>query len=455
LKAAEPEKARSRRIPRLRAIRDIARILAMAERQKMYLVRVENCLAQNNGSSKGVRMTDTQDAQTDMQSLNGKTILQIIPTLESGGAERTVIDMAQAIRDAGGRALVASAGGRLVEALQKAGGVHFTLPLDAEFRLDQWWTNRRHLIALCRREKVDLIHARSRAPAFAALSAARAVKVPFVTTYHGIYSEKHAFKRWYNSVMVAGDAVIANSAYTAELIRKRYKIADEKLHIVHRGTDTALFDPAIIDEAERAALKALWRIPDGRPIVMLIARLSEWKGHLLAVAAGARIKAEIGQCPYFIFAGRAQSEAYETRVHSAIAAAGLEGDIALVGHVDNVPLALSLGDLAIVPSTKPEAFGRAVAEASAMEVPVIAFDHGGVAETIAAPPDVAIEAATGLRVPPGDVDALADAIQRIIAMVPLQRFLMGKRGRARIETLFSKQQMVSKTIDIYARMLSK
>ena len=398
-------------------------------------------------------MKDLEDEQTDMTCMNGKTILQIIPTLETGGAERTVIDMARGITAAGGRALVASAGGQLVNAVEKVGGEHFTLPLDAKLRLDRFWTNKRALIALCCRENVDLIHARSRAPAFPALGAAKTLKIPFITTYHGIYSEQNRLKRWYNSIMVAGDAVIANSHYTARLIRERYGLADEKLHIIHRGTDMALFDPALIDKAEKEALRARWALPRERPIVMLVARLTDWKGHLLAIKAASIIKKKTGTCPFFVFAGRAQSETYAARVRSAIVEACLMDDITLVGHADNVPLTLSLADLVIVPSTKPEAFGRSVAEASAMGIPAIAFDHGGAVETIACPPDVTIEQATGRRVPLGDVAALAQATEDIIEMPPKTRARMGTMGRKRILEHFSKEQMISKTLQVYKRVL--
>lgn len=389
----------------------------------------------------------------DMPGLNGKTILQVIPTLETGGAERTTLDVARAIVAAGGRALVASACGRLVAALEEAGAHHVALPLDAKLRLDRLWANRRRLIALCRKEGVDLIHARSRAPAFSARSAARACGISFVTTYHGIYSETTALKRWYNSVMASGDAVIANSAYTASIVRDRYGLAEGKLHVVHRGTDMALFDPTAIDEDARKTLRARWHIPSGRPVVILVARLTQWKGHLLAVEAAARIKAEAGTSPFFVFAGRAQSETYAARVRSAIVEAGLLEDIALTGHVDDVPLALSLADLAIVPSTRPEAFGRSVAEASAMGIPVIAFDHGGAAETIACPPDVDEAERTGFRVAAGDVAALARAIRETVAMPPQERRAMGARARARIDAHFSTRQMVEKTIGIYRRVL--
>ena len=167
---------------------------------------------------------NAESIETDVSALKekikGKTILQVIPTLETGGAERTTVDMVEGIVGAGGRAFVASSGGRLVKAVEAAGGTHITLPLDAKFRLDRHLTNRWALRKLCQSHEINLIHARSRAPAFAALAASRTLKIPFLTTYHGIYSETSALKRWYNSVMVAGNAVIANSHYTRQVIQE-------------------------------------------------------------------------------------------------------------------------------------------------------------------------------------------------------------------------------------------
>ena len=388
-----------------------------------------------------------------MPDLDGKTILQIIPTLKTGGAERTVVDMTRGIVDAGGRALVASAGGGLVQKVEENGGTHFTLPLDAKFRLDRHLTNKWALTSLCKKEQVDLIHARSRAPAFPALSAARKLGLPFLTTYHGIYSEKNAVKRWYNSVMVAGDAVIANSTYTASLIKQRYQLTDDDIHIVHRGTDMELFDVSKISKQTQADLRQKWHLPDDKPIVMLLARLTDWKGHMLAIRAARKIREKGGELPHFVFAGSAQSETYLARVRSAIVEAAMMDDFSLVGHVNDVPLALSVCDLAIVPSTKPEAFGRSVAEASAAGLPVIAFDHGGATETILAPSQCEEDEKTGLKVPVGDIEALAAAIREITSLSASKRNAMGARGRAHIQRNFTKQHMIEKTLTVYRKLM--
>ncbi|MEM7778652.1 MAG: glycosyltransferase, partial [Pseudomonadota bacterium] len=173
------------------------------------------------------------------------TILQIVPELDTGGAELSAIEVADAIVRAGGRALVASAGGRMVQQLLDVGGVAIDLPLASKNPVSLA-LNANRLVALVKRDGVDLIHARSRAPAWSGLRAARRAGLPFVTTYHGAYGEKTAAKRMYNSVMARGNIVIANSQYTADLIQQRYSTDAHKIRVINRGVDLAAFDPAAV-----------------------------------------------------------------------------------------------------------------------------------------------------------------------------------------------------------------
>ena len=174
--------------------------------------------------------------------LAGRTILQIIPELETGGAERTAVDVAAGLAAAGARALVATEGGRLVGELQAKGGIWIPFPAGAKNPLAMA-RNVRRLAKVCLDEGVALIHARSRAPAWVALGAARALNLPFVTTYHGSYSGRSAVKVLYNSVMARGHVVIANSHYTAELIRRTHPPAAARIRVIHRGTDFSAFTP--------------------------------------------------------------------------------------------------------------------------------------------------------------------------------------------------------------------
>src|SRR4051812_39875928 len=174
---------------------------------------------------------------------NKSTVLQVIPALDAGGAERTTIDIARALTAENFRALVATEGGRLERELSAAAADVFHMPLDSKAP-HTLVANAARLTRVIRREDVSLIHARSRAPAWSALIAARATGIPFVTTYHGIYNANNPLKQSYNSVMARGDIVIANSQWTADHVMREHGTARERIVVVHRGVDLEQFDPA-------------------------------------------------------------------------------------------------------------------------------------------------------------------------------------------------------------------
>lgn len=338
---------------------------------------------------------------TEAHPLVGRTILQIIPDLDTGGAERTAVDIAKGLTDVGARALVATEGGRLVAELQAKGGVWLPFPAASKNPLAMA-LNVRKLVLLCRHEGVELIHARSRAPAWVALAAARQLQLPFVTTYHGSYATRSAVKTLYNSVMARGDVVIANSAYTAELILAKHGFARDRIRVVNRGTNFAAFAPHAVAPERIQALRRAWGIEGHQRIVLLPGRLTNWKGQRVLIEA-ARILRDGGDTDTaFILAGDAQGrDGYVKELDQLIAKAGLEGRVKRVGHCADMPAALLAAAVVTVPSTEPEAFGRVAVEAQAMGTPVVVSDLGAVPETVLAPPQVSPAERTGWRVPPG------------------------------------------------------
>ncbi|MBO6756807.1 MAG: glycosyltransferase family 4 protein [Roseibium sp.] len=381
-------------------------------------------------------------------------ILQVIPDLETGGAERTTIDVAEAIVAAGGTALVASAGGRLVRDLDNAGARHHLLPLNSK---NPWvlWRNIARLRQLIRRYGVELVHARSRAPAWSTLVAARREKIPFVTTYHGIYNQNGPLKAAYNSVMARGDRVIANSAYTARLITDRHPFARGKIVTIHRGSDLQALAPDAVSDARKSALRDTWRLPPGRPVLLNLARLTHWKGQPVVIDAIARLKKAGHTAPIAVLAGSAQGrDAYLADLERRIAENGLQDQVRIVGHCDDVPAALALANLAIVASVEPEAFGRAAVEAQAADVPVIVSDLGAVPETVLAPPEVLEADRTGWRVPPGDPEALAAAIGDALTLDDAARGALVERARAHVTAKFSVETMTGATVDVYRALLN-
>lgn len=382
------------------------------------------------------------------------TILQIIPDLDTGGAERTTVEMADAIVRAGGRAIVLASGGRMCADVEAAGGEMVLFPA-ASKNPARMLANASALAAIIRRERVDIVHARSRAPAWSALLAARRTGTRFLTTYHGIYNEKGRIKRAYNSVMARGDIVIANSDYTAAVVRQRYGIDEARIVVVNRGVDVARFDRGNVTDDRIAALRRSWNLADDARVILHPARLTRWKGQPVVIDAAARLFRD----PAFadvvvILAGDAQGrQSYVEERERQIASHGIEGRVRLVGHVADMPAAMAIADLVLIASTDPEAFGRTSVEAQAMGVPVVATAIGAPPFTVLAPPGTPASEATGRHVPPGDATALAAAIAELLSLPPDARRAMADRARAHANRRFTTRALQRATLSVYDRLL--
>jgi len=372
------------------------------------------------------------------------TILQVLPALESGGVERGTIDMVKAIVGAGGRALVASAGGRLVTQVERAGGEHARLPLMTKDPLNIWM-NAGRLAALIRREGVDLVHARSRAPAWSAWLAARRTGARFVTTWHGIYGEDFPGKRAYNSVMARGERVIAASQTIASRVVSTYGVEGSRLRVIPRGVDTSIFSPEVVGGERVHRLAQSWRIPTESRVVMLPARLTRWKGaEMLLDAAGLMARPDV----FWLLVGDEQGNGrFSQRLVRRAKRRKILTHFRIAGHCEDMPAALLLADVVVNASLKPEPFGRTVIEAQAMGRPVVAFNHGGAAETV-------IDQQTGFLSPPGDVLGLVAAISRALDLPDDERAWLGWRSREAVEAGYTVSAMQQATLAVYAELLS-
>ncbi|MEW5421543.1 glycosyltransferase family 4 protein [Amorphus sp. 3PC139-8] len=374
----------------------------------------------------------------------------MVPELHTGGAERTAVDVAARIAAEGWRAIVLADGGRLVEELIATGAEYRRFPAKTKNPL-KLWRNVGALAEIVEAEGVDIIHARSRAPAWSALLAARRTGRPFVTTYHGAYNQKSRLKGAYNSVMARGDVVIANSEYTADLIRARHPFASGRIVTIHRGTDFGAF--AAPDRPARAErLRQAWGIGADKKVILQLARLTGWKGQTVVIDALAELAARDDWVA--VLAGDAQGrEAYLSELKSRIVANGLDGRVLLPGHCDDVPAAMALADVVVVASTEPEAFGRAAVEAQAAGKPLVVSDLGAVQETVVAPPDVDEGDRTGWKVPAGDPTALAAALDATLDLDPSARAALAARAKAHVERSFSLAAMTERTIAVYRSLI--
>ncbi|MFI5022119.1 MAG: glycosyltransferase [Alphaproteobacteria bacterium] len=372
-------------------------------------------------------------------------VLQVLPALGQGGAERGCVDVAVALAAAGGTALVASRGGALERELARAGAVHIPLPLDSKNPLVMR-ANIRRLVSLIERYDVDIVHARSRAPAWSAFAAARRTGRAFVTTFHGTYNERGYLKHLYNSVMVKGDLVIAISQHIAELIIARYKIDPARVRLIPRGIDLDFFDPTNVSPPRLVQLMQAWRLVDGMPVVMLPGRLTRWKGQSVLIEALARLGRKDIRC--VLVGSDERRGGYRHELEELITARGLGGVVHIVDHVRDMPAAYMLADVVVSASTDPEAFGRVVVEAQAMGRPVIATDHGGARETL-------LEGETGWLIPPGDAAALAEALATALELDTAAREQLAAAAIVHARANFSKDTMCARTLAVYDELSAR
>lgn len=373
----------------------------------------------------------------------GAVILQVVPSLGSGGVERGTIEMVQAIARAGGTALVASAGGRLEPAVAEAGGRHLILPLASKNPV-RIWRNVGHLVRLIRAEGVHLVHARSRAPAWSASMAAKKTGVHFVTTYHAPYDESTPGKRAYNAVMARGERVIAISKFIAELVQERHGVSSSRIRLIPRGVDPVLFDPDTLPPERVEVLREAWGVQPEQRVVLLPGRLSRWKGQEVLIQALRFLRTPGLVC--LIVGPLRDRDRYVAQLQARAAALGVEGRVKFVGACDDMPAGLALADVVVNASIEPEGFGRTVIEAQAMRRPVVASDHGGAAETVQ-------HGRTGWRVTPGDPVALAAAIDRVLALPAAERDRVGQLARAAVLARYTTAAMQRATLAVYSELL--
>jgi glycosyltransferase involved in cell wall biosynthesis len=397
-------------------------------------------------------------------------ILQIVPELSTGGAERTAIEMAEAVALGGGLALVVSSGGRLEKELADVGGELIRFPAKTK-NPSLILFNALRLARIIRQRGVSLVHARSRAPAWSALIAARRTNRCFVTTYHGIYNQKGRLKAFYNSVMAKGDAVICNSQYTAGIVRERHPEAAERVGVIYRGLDTRLFDPSAVPAERVRTLREAWGVGPVKRIVLLPARLTRWKGQRILIDAAALLFSRLPDSDVaFVLVGDDQGRSpYRAELESLIESHGIADRVIIAGHCDDMPAAYKAACLTVLPSIEPEAFGRASIEAQAMGCPVIASNIGAFPETIAPEPTLLARVASvpeggrpepqgaSRRNPwlfePGNPQELCDSLCTALALSGDAIEALRQRSMERIRNTFSKRTLQLQTLSVYDRLI--
>lgn len=390
-----------------------------------------------------------------------KTILQVVPALVSGGVERGTIEIAKALTKAGHKSIVISSGGALVDALLESGSIHeeFDVASKNPFKI---LSNANRIADIVRRYDVDIIHARSRAPAWSCAIAAAKTKRQFITTFHGIYNFCNFIKKYYNSIMARGHIVIAVSNFVKEHIVKNYDAKPGKIHVIHRGVNHNEFSKDQLQDKDLESFKEKYNVPKftkntdgitnvdsisnklGRiPIILLPARFTNWKGQIWLTKTLSEMKDKDFYC---IMAGDlAKHPKYVERLKDLIAENKMQGKIQIFGNEPNVRNLYAIADIVLSTSLEPEAFGRTIIEAQSMEKLVIATSVGGASETIK-------NNETGFHVQPGETEQLQEKIEYCLSILGSdEEKQITSKARNDVIKNFSLDKMISSVLKIYGR----
>jgi glycosyltransferase involved in cell wall biosynthesis len=381
------------------------------------------------------------------------TVLQVIPRMRAGGAELGCLQVAEALVKAGHTALVVSEGGRMVEQLEAAGGRHIALPV-ASKNPATLALNANRLVRLIREHRVDIIHARSRAPAWSALAAARRTSTAFVTTYHSEYSERGRLKNLYNGVMARSDTVIAVSHYMAKLIRERYATPEERIRVIPRAFDPARFDRATLTADRIAAVREQFGAAPQDRIALLAGRITRRKAQDHLVEAMGILKSQGRPVPLVVLAGEIEKPDFHAALVARAEALGVTDRLRVPGHVADMAAAY-VASAVLLNISEHEGLPRVALEAQAMGTPVVVSDTGPGREVALTPPDTPLEAATGLRVPYADPPRLAEALATLLEGPEDARAAMGERAARHVRSTFTLDRLTSATLDVYRTVLAR
>jgi len=366
-------------------------------------------------------------------------VMQVLPALISGGVERGTVDIALALIQQGNQAIVVSSGGGMVKQLNDIGATHISLPVQSK---KPWvmWKNAQVLKKIIQDYNVDIVHARSRAPAWSCYWASNHTKTPYITTFHGAYGHSNRLKRWYNSVMLKGNLTIAVSNFISEHIIKIYQPDFKNIQVIHRGIDTEVFSSTRIDTSRVDKLRKKWNISASKTVIMLPGRLTRLKGHSILINAISQMEHTGFIC---LFVGDNHGNtSYQNELETLIKKLKLEKTIQLVGGCNDMPAAYQLADIVISASIKPESFGRISCEAQAMNCLVVATNHGGTKEVLSPSQQLFL-------CEPNNSQAMYQALTKALTTPSKEQATIFKQSRKYIEANFSLDKMCHDTLAIY------
>lgn len=370
------------------------------------------------------------------------SVMQVLPHLNSGGLVTGAVEIAKELANSNFKSIVVSSGGYKENEILRSNTILEKLPVHSKNILTIF-RNKKKLIDLALKHNIDLIHARSRAPAWSAYWAAKKLNIPFVTTFHGTYGTENFLKKKYNKIMLKGNAVIAISKFIKQHIKDEYSIT-KNLYVIPRGVDTNIFSPNQVTSARLINAAKKIKVEGNDKIILFPGRLTDWKGHKLAIKAIARLKVKNLK---LVFIGDVQGRVkYKNELISLASFLNLGNKVVFIDHTRDLPSYLMLSDLVLSCSTKPEAFGRTVLEAQAMGRPVIAFNHGGSVELIE-------ENENGNLCKVTDVNDLALSIDKALDLSPYKRKILAKKSITNVNNKYLTKFMCKKTLSLYKKLI--
>ena len=378
-------------------------------------------------------------------------VLQVIPKLGYGGAETGCYDIAHYLPENDCGSFIVTSGGELLKFIDKKKVKIIKLPVHSKNPLIIF-INFLALVAIILVKNISIVHARSRAPAWSCLLAAKITGRKFVTTFHGTYNFNNKIKKFYNSVMVRSDLIIAGSNFIFSHIKEnytKYLDAKKKLLVIFRGINVDYFDPTTKLDSDEKKLLNEWQIEKDKKIILLPGRLTGWKGQEVFIEAINLVNIELGyEAFYAVILGSDQGrDLYKKKLIRITEQHRLNNQVKFIDHCNDMALAYKVSDIVISASIEPEAFGRVAVEAQSMEKPIIASDIGGSNETI-------IDEKTGFLFESNNAKSLSKKILKVLSMDETLLQSIGKEGRKNIIQKFNVEKMCFSTYSEYKRILN-
>ena len=378
-------------------------------------------------------------------------ILQVIPKLGYGGAETGCFDLAHYLHEHNCKSYIVTSGGPLLKYINKKKVKILRLPVQSKNPI-LILLNSILLTLIIFFLNVDIVHARSRAPAWSCLIATKLTRRKFVTTFHGTYNFKSDLKKWYNSVMVRSDLIIAGSNFIFSHIKENYSkylSNKKKFLVIFRGINTDYFNPKKIKESDKNLLKKKWNITDEKKIILLPGRLTEWKGQEMFIEAISLLKKNLSEIEFIaVILGSDQGrKIYKKKLIRLVEQHRLSGNVIFVDHLELMPIAYEISTVIVSSSIEPEAFGRVSVEAQSMEKPIVASNIGGSNETI-------INDKTGFLFKAGDSKNLSEKHKEVLNLSELTLNGIGAEGRKNIIAKFNVEKMCNTTYSEYKKLIN-